>query len=416
MSTSTPSPASTAELLTTAQVARYLGVKTETVYAYVSRGRLTPVRHPGQRASLFHLAQVQALRPGSTRTDASGGSVGRGLAESIHTSITLLEKDHLYYRGQDAVVLAESGASAEDVCRLLWEAPEVAIAADEELAAATRAGLAALPPGARLVDRLRLAVLLLGAADPLRHVPGAQDVIARAAVAVPTVAAALSPAGQPPRHPKGENAGTPTTLAARWCAAVGGSPDDPESVDLVRRVLVLLADHDMAGSTTAVRVSASVRADLYSCLLAGLSAMDSPLHGSAGLDARVLAASVREDPTALLGRVLASERPPAGFGHKVYVERDPRAESLLTTLRNLPDTQPDPWRDFEDALMAHRGWFPTSDWALALLTLRQGWAGEATEVLFAAARLAGWVAHVLEEQQEPALRFRLTGVYRGPRP
>ena len=378
-------PAPDRELLTTAQVARLLGVKTQTVYAYVSRGQLRPTHRDGRRASYFAPEDVEALQGRS-------GTLGRGtgLAESVRTTITRLEGDRLSYRGLDASTLAEA-ASVEEVAGLLWGGDEpVSLVMDEDALADVRDGLAALPEGARLVERLRLAVLLLTARDARRHDLDPVAVRERAGVLIATATAALLP-----REAWG-SAYERSDQATRWTAVVGGDPDDEALVDLVRRALVLLADHDMAASTTAVRVSASVRADLGSCLLAGLSAMDSPLHGSAGVQARLLLE--------------------AAVGHRIYRESDPRAEHLLGRLRVFGlGALEGPASLLEEGLWERHGLFPNSDWALAVLAYRHDLRADAPEAVFAGARLVGWVAHVLEEYAEEPLRFRLTGVYQGPR-
>ncbi|AKT50481.1 citrate synthase [Arsenicicoccus sp. oral taxon 190] len=393
------------DLLSTAQVARLLGVKTQTVYAYVSRGQLRAVRRPGERTSYFRLADVEALRD---RVGAPGR--GSGLAESIRTSITLLEHDRLRYRGVDASTLAAT-ATVEEVAGLLWEAEAGGLfTVDVALADRVRDGLEVLPTGTRTVERLRLAMLLAGVDDPLRHDLDPGAVRRRCGRALASIAAALAPG---PRAGAAYGAGD---LATAWTGAVGGDPADPRLRDLVRRALVLLADHDMAGSTTAVRVSASVRADPCSCLLAGLAAMDSPLHGAAGVAARGLLEDLLRDPAGTLGRVLAQETDVPGFGHRIYREQDPRAEHLLGVLREQGLGElAGPTRLLEEALWERRGLFPNSDWALAVLTRRHGLAVDATETLFAAGRLVGWVAHLLEEYAAPPLRFRLAGVYHGPR-
>ncbi|PZU39270.1 MAG: excisionase, partial [Arsenicicoccus sp.] len=82
--------------VSTGQVADYLGVKVQTVYAYVSRGVLTPVRREAGTGSLFALADVQALA-------GRGGRAGRRQATSddVRTAITQLGPGSLAYRGHD---------------------------------------------------------------------------------------------------------------------------------------------------------------------------------------------------------------------------------------------------------------------------------------------------------------------------
>ena len=62
------------------------------------------------------------------------------------------------------------------------------------------------------------------------------------------------------------------------------------------------------------------------------------------------------------------------------------------------------------------GTFPTSDFALAVMTKVFDLRADAAEAIFALARTAGWIAHAIEEYRETPLRFRVPGVYIGIRP
>src|SRR3954452_21778117 len=150
------------DYLTTAQVARRLKVKPETIYAYVSRGLLTSVRARGRRGSLFALADVERL--------ASRSVEHSGVVEQIESALTLLEDDELYYRGHYVRNLAIN-SSVESVAHLLWTGELTShqpFPAPRESVQLARAAMNVLPGSARLTDKLRVAVAALGAADPLR--------------------------------------------------------------------------------------------------------------------------------------------------------------------------------------------------------------------------------------------------------
>ena len=79
------------DYLTTAQVAKVLGVKTSTVYAYVSRGRLQSQRIDGVSGSVFPVDEVEKLlTEGRPRPPA-------GVVERIRTQLSYLHDDRLYY-------------------------------------------------------------------------------------------------------------------------------------------------------------------------------------------------------------------------------------------------------------------------------------------------------------------------------
>src|SRR5437588_1109622 len=111
------------DLLTARQAAGRLGIKLDTLYAYVSRGRLQSVSLPGARERRYRVEDVEALlatregeRPGrSTEAEA--------LMPVIRSSICLIENGSLFYRGKDAIRLSEE-ATLEDIATLLWRAEE----------------------------------------------------------------------------------------------------------------------------------------------------------------------------------------------------------------------------------------------------------------------------------------------------
>lgn len=105
-----------AERLSTRETAALLGVKPETVYAYVSRGQLSSVRAPGGRGSTFDADEVRALARRTGRREA----VPAGGADLVfRTGVTLIDQDRYYYRGVDAAELALNH-SYEEVVEWLW--------------------------------------------------------------------------------------------------------------------------------------------------------------------------------------------------------------------------------------------------------------------------------------------------------
>lgn len=380
--------------LTTAQVADYLGVKVQTVYAYVSRGVLTPVRRDPSSGSLFALADVRGLLTGPR-----AGRRRPATSEDVRTAITEVGAGRLAYRGHDVRALV-GRATFEEVRALLTGHPDdastVPSPADLDALAAV---LAVLPRGTGVLDRFKHAVLVAGATDPGRQDrrPGAVALAGRRAG---TFMALAVPGAGPPATSLGELLRTAL---------------EPCPGSTVEAALVLLADHDLAVSTTAVRVAVSSGADAYSALLAGLAAADSPRHMTSSSQVVDWLGPALAAPQDALDGALAGGRAP-GFGHVVYTEQDPRAQALLELIRpEVPVRRWDALRWLEGELLERRGWVLTVDVALAMLILTYGlprWGGAA---LFACARTAGWTAHAIEELAEPGMRFRLRGVYSGPR-
>src|SRR5207247_7171125 len=100
------------------ETAERLGIKRDTLYAYVSRGLLRSVSLPGSRERGYRAEDVERLRAGRGLSRAARGEP---LIPVIDSSICLIEDGRLYYRGHDAIRLAET-ATLEEVADLLWGA------------------------------------------------------------------------------------------------------------------------------------------------------------------------------------------------------------------------------------------------------------------------------------------------------
>lgn len=398
-------------LLTTDEVARRLGVKKATVYAYVSRGLLGSRRNADGKESLFAEPDVAAFVASRKRPGAPPD------APAIHTGITLITGDELFYRGHNVRELART-ASFESVATLLWtgELAHVPLAPDPELRALAEAVTAPLPASARSIDRLRVTVAAIAAADRLRFDTTPAAVIARGRAILGTMVAAL-----PVRSPAPPG---PALAAALWCRLTERAPT-PAGVAALNAALVLLADHDLAASTFAARVAASTRAHPYAVVQAGLAALDGPLHGAAsdivyGLLSTVLSAG---DPVGAIADRLRADGWVAGFGQPLYPAGDPRAAVLLSMLAE-PGPPGEPGERPVRAAMAgvtaamarHSGAAPNIDFALAAFALLHGMDAGAGETIFAVARTAGWLAHALEEYADEPSRFRPSGRYAGRSP
>jgi citrate synthase len=386
--------------LTTAEAAKRLDVKPETIYAYVSRGLLTSVRSGTRRGSLFAQDDVDRLAERGREGRAPSGAI-----ERIRTAITLLEDDELYYRGHRVTELART-RSAESVAHLLWTGAlePGPFLAPTELVAVARSAIAALPASAELTDRIRVAVAAVGAADPLRYDLAPDAVVRRAESLLAVLAEALS----------GVSDGS---LAERLWPALARRPGvDPDGPALLNLLLVLFADHDLAVSTLAARVAASARANPYAVVSAGLGAIDGQYHGAASAVAYRFLGDAGDDPVRALSERLRSGARVPGFGHRVYRDRDPRAVLLLDVLRERDAPILATVDAIVEGLAGRPGLFPNVDLALAAAMHEFDLHPDVGEAVFAIARTVGWIGHALEEYSEPGLRFRPEGVYVGPRP
>ncbi|MGP9018056.1 citrate/2-methylcitrate synthase [Streptomyces sp. BR1] len=401
--------------LTTREAADRLGVKPETVYAYVSRGQLSSERAPGGRGSTFDAEEIEALaRRGGRREPATGA----GAEPGFRTGITFIDRDRYYYRGVDAVELSRT-YGYEEVVEWLWTGelrPGVRFTAPRESLDAARLAVGALPAHASAMDRLRVAAIAASAADPLRFDLSPEAVLGCGRALIPTLVRALPKAGGSERPDRPGD----RSLAAQLWPRLTSRTADTASINLLNTALALLIDHDLAASTLAARVAASARAHPYAVVSAGLGVLEGPLHGAAsGLAHRMLAEVLERGGAApVVADHLRSGRRVPGLGHRLYPAEDPRAQALLALLEELPYAAGalDAARDVVATTARHTALHANVDLALAVLTVAADMPAEAGETVFAVARTAGWLAHALEEYEERPLRMRPSGHYTGPKP
>ncbi|CAG1013641.1 citrate synthase [Rhizobiaceae bacterium] len=369
--------------LSAREAAAELGVSTATLYAYVSRGLVRSEPTDDARARRYRADDVRALK--GRRTPAAAQRGGDGDMPAIQTAVSTITPEGPVYRGVGAVGLAEE-ATLEQAATLLWNANRSDPFGASNLPVVSPAmravaqASAAEAPLARTIAVLALA----GDADPgafSRTPEGRAHVGAR----VMRLAAAAILGGDPQAGPLHMQA------AAAW------APGDPRAPDLLRRALVLLADHELNASTFAVRVAASTGLNPYDASIAGLVALKGPRHGGAGpLAARMVAALAEGDVAAGLRERIALGEAIPGFGHLVYEESDPRAEALLAALARAGADR----RFVVDApaLVAEAtGLRANIDFALAVLSRTLALPAGSEIALFAIARSAGWLAHAFEQ-------------------
>jgi citrate synthase len=369
-----------------------LGVRPQTLYAYVSRGRLAVRPDPEDpRRSLYRAGEVDALarRKGRSRKAADVAVQAIAWGEPVLTSaITTIAGGRLYYRGRDAEALAET-SSLEAVARLLRGGHGAALKA---------AGRAPPPTGDTVRARAFAALAARAGAEPPARGRNPLTLSVQAGETMDALTDAVAGRlGEGPIHAR---------LAGAW----GHSPDS-EGADLIRRALVLLADHELNASTFAARVAASTGASLAASALAGLAALTGPRHGGASAAVRTLAAdAAARGPAEAVEAWLLEDRVLPGFGHPLYPEGDPRGRHLMARFEVPPGLEA-----LRGAAVEATGRLPNIDFALVGMAERLRLPDEAPFALFAVARCAGWIAHAVEQGQSPSL-IRPRARYVGPAP
>jgi citrate synthase len=389
-------PPASRRLVTAEAAVAALGISRRTLYSYVSRGLIgVSKRSVVGRGSLYDAADVEVLRD-RQRRGRSHAAIAASTIEFgepvLQTGLTRIESGRLSYSGRDAVALSEDG-TLEDVAGLLWSMsppPE-----------AQQASLLAPVPGSEFVDRCARAVadaLHLGKTDASPRL--LQQDAARLLYIV--AGAACGRAGRwPPGRKVHEG------FAEHWKVDAAGE-------DVLRRCLVLIADHELPASTYSARVAASTGASLGACILAALCTFSGRMHGGAIDYVRALLTDreVLRDPERWAVHWRDSGQKPLmvpgfpGFGHRLYPDGDPRAEAILRFLTLDPESS-----DVAAAMQAAVGLPPSIDFALLAVERNLRLPPFAANALFVTGRTVGWIAHALEQRREGGL-IRPRAVYR----
>jgi citrate synthase len=327
----------------------------------------------------------------------------------------------LVYRGYLIKDLAEQGASFEEIVHLLLfeklpTADELAALKREleslrALPAGLIAALKACPSAALPMDVLQAGVSLLAqhdpeAADPSR--PAATRKALRLIAQLPTLVAAWHRirSGQEPIPPLGQ-----LGHAANFLYMLSGTPPDEQVAHFMDTALVLHAEHAFNASTFAARQVASTRAHLYAAVSAGVGALSGELHGGANVRVMEMLQAIGqvENVEAYVQRQLDAGKLIYGLGHAVYKVDDPRAGILAPMSYSMGQrTGQGHWYEISKRLeergkaifKARKGIdiFVNVDFYSASLYYTMGIPTDLFSPVFAIARIAGWSAHVIEEQ------------------
>lgn len=350
----------------------------------------------------------------------------------------------LIYRGYLVKDLAES-ASFEEVAHLLLhehlpnaeelEGFHALLARERALPPAVVRALQALPAAAAPMDVLQAAIPMLAAFDPELGDRTREAALRRAARLIakfPGVVAAWHRIrrGEPPLEPLPE-----LNQAANFLYLMRGTPPDAEAAGFVDTALVLHAEHSFNASTFSARQVASTRAHMYAAVSAAVGSLSGELHG--GANVRVMEMLQRigrpEGVEAYVEAELEAGRLIFGLGHAVYQTDDPRAFILAPMSKKMGERIGEPqWYEISRRLEAagkaafkkRKGIdiYVNVDFYSASLYHALGIPMDLFTPVFAISRVAGWTAHVIEEQYadaapKPALyrpKSSYIGEYCGP--
>ncbi len=368
-----------------------LGVKAQTLYAYVSRGRIAARPDPEDpRRSLYAVADIARLC--GDELEAEVGQWLPPLEESdsphieIRSSLTRSDGRRLFFRGLDAVQLAET-ATVEDVARLLWDAR----ARNPFAELRPRVGAT---PGHSVRGRL-FAALARRAEEDAGFKPRPAEAL-RVECARVLDEAIDAIAGPGPRlflHQR---------LARSWKVR---EPD----AHLIRRALVLAADEGLDDAALAARAAAAGGTSPAGCALAGIATL-AGAASVADLDrASNWVVAVRRQAVDAARRAQEAGAL-SGFGDPDWPRGDPRAAALLAA----SDLPPDLARALREG-QELTGRAPTLGLALVVVARRLDLPRDAAADLLLIGRLAGLLAHAVDQATNGSpIRARVR--YVGPEP
>ncbi len=313
-------------LITAREAVRRLGVKPATLYAYVSRGLLRSAGAQGSRERRYYADDVERLK--RLRRSGRQAAVPRGpfdlLTPALDSAICLVENERLYYRGFDAAKLADR-VTLEETARLLWQTEVAHPFYPPDASSQLRQRLKDLTPLLGPTERARSILVALATEDVGALDVSREAVLRTGARLVPAVASALTRTvpTEAPIH---------LQLATAWNL-------DAKGADLIRRCLVLAADHELNTSTFVARCVASTAASPYAAVIAAMGALGGPRHGGQTSHVENLLRDLvgaRDVMGAFTARLQRDGLPGfggesiPGFGHPLYPGGDVRATRAKT--------------------------------------------------------------------------------------
>lgn len=388
------------ELFATAQeAASELGVTLNTLYSYVSRKGLRTRQIPGTRNRLYWRADIAKVK-------ASLGKRSEASSRIEDTDITLLTPSAPYYRGHNAIELSETH-TLEQTAALLWQTDEhAAFAPTVPIVPREIESLGKLIAHAPTTDKAIALLPFLEQANPRAFDFSHGGMCRTGADVLRWYAAILTDGEQPSSAPLHEQVASFLNAPA-------------EISDLIRRILILSADHGFGAGTHAVRSVASTGVTAYRSVLAGLAITAghrSRLGKTQGIWQFLREIDESPDPYSVVVRRLREGGGVPGFDSPYpYVDHDPRAEALVGSLAAVYGGTP-LFKKFHDTRVIVRESLDLSpSFALANILFSQLAGIERHRVLYILGRCAGWVAHSIEQSLQSGETIP-SATYRGELP
>ncbi len=334
----------------------------------------------------------------------------------------------LYYRGYDIDQLA-GRACYEEIVYLLWfgELPDAEqldsfraeLVAEMRLPEQVSELLRLSPPNANPMVVLRTAVSALGMFDPDGGKNTEQANLRKAKRILAQVATIVTSLYRMRSGQSTVSADKDMGFAENFLYMLSGKTPRKIEREVFDTTLLLHADHGLAASTFAARTTVSTLAGMHSAISSALASLKGPLHGGANRKVMEMLEEIGDaDRVApYIEGMLGTGQRIMGFGHRMYKTEDPRSRHLRKFSNKLCsragcDQLYEISQKIEALVLERKGINPNVDFYSATVQSALGIPKEYYTCIFAVARTAGWIAHVMEQFHDNRL-IRPSSTYMG---
>lgn len=407
------------QLLTAQEASAMLGIKPATLYTYVSRGLLHPLRHAHRKANRYLLEELQSLKVRSSVRQGSGPVAAAAMRWGqpvIETSITEIDEDGPRYRGFLATDLVRHPAQFENTAELLWsglqtDSPQtwpvetMKVDVARALEAVLQQGF--VRPRMMRVFSIVATVLGDGTLEQELRMGSTERLSRQMLFAFAGACGLLGPRGVY-LQPQVEQ-----SLALHVMEAMGVTKA-PALEHAINTALILSADHELSSSTFSARIAASTGATLHACIVAALATHQGAALAGGADAAEDLIESLHSNAdlkSRLAEAELKGQRLP-GFGLPIYPNGDPRAALMIKLAQQTApgSAQADLALRFVEGVNERLGLHPNIEMGLVVLCNAWRMPARSACALWGIGRTAGWIAHTLE-QRLAGFTIRPRGLY-----
>jgi 2-methylcitrate synthase/citrate synthase II len=335
----------------------------------------------------------------------------------------------LMYRGYDIHEMAEK-ANFEEVAYLLLngELPDQKqlteftqqIARDRTVPKEVLDALRLMPKNMHPMDMLRTGVSMLAPFDPELNDHSHEANVRKAIRLIAKVSTLITDGFRIQKDEQLIEDKPDLSLAGNFFYKLTGAVPRDWQIRMMDTIFILYADHEYNASTFAARVTASTLADMYAAVTSACGTLKGPLHGGANEESIYMlnAIATPDRAEAWLKDALAKKAKIMGFGHRVYKSGDSRVPIMREIARDLGTrVGKENWvpicEKLEQTMEREKGLCANVDLYAAPVFTMFGFDPALNTPIFAASRIAGWCAHVIEQHDHNRL-IRPRSLYTGP--